>query len=239
MYWYVHMFEFEIVFLLVLAVIAGFVGLLIGTVFWTSKPRKWLYRTGTMFVITVMFILFAIFADSTIDVGENTVLMRIKDNEPTGKVLTGDESRGSLLFRTSAFVRLKDEIESNQDVKTADGKDIKLVITAVVAVEDPNKTFYAWRDSEKKPDSYEEANANLLNLISDHYMEVISHSTLEDLEKDRVNPKTFFGVNDSIKSVLKKNGLELLDMKVLFRLPDKVLGEIKSTIVIAETKPVN
>ncbi len=236
MYWYVYMFEFKSVFLLVLAVAVGLIGLLMGTVFCKSGPRKWLCCIRTALIFIVMLILLVIFVDYTTDVGENTILMKIKDSELTGEVLTGDENRGLLLFKTAAFMRLKDEIEGNQDVQTADGKGIKLIVTAVVAVEDPNKVFYVWRDSEKRSGSYEEANTNILDLISKQYMEVINHATLEDLEKDRVSPKTFFGVNNSIKSVLKKNGLELLDMKVLLRLPDKVLGEIKSTIVIAETK---
>ena len=243
MYWYVHMFEYGSLLVSPMLVVAAITGIIF---FKIINPRCWqhtikglLYRVGTTLAIVSMLLLFAMCVDYATNVGENTILIRIKDNELTGKVATGSENRGLQLFKTSAFMRLKDRIECNQDIKTADGKSIKLLITVVVALENPNKAFYIWRDSEKRPGSHEEANANLLDLISEQYIEVVSHATFEDLVKDRVSPKTFFGVNDSIKSVLKENGLELLDMKVLLRLPDKILGEIKSTIVIAETKPIN
>ena len=50
-------------------------------------------------------------------------------------------------FGKCTSIKSKYKIESNQKVKTADSKDIKLLITAVIAVENPEKVFYAWRDS--------------------------------------------------------------------------------------------
>lgn len=227
MYWYVYIFEGIAAGIILAVVVVGLVGVVafcISTNFWRDKPRKWLYRAGFMLIFVVISLFAVLLMDITTDVGENIILMKIKNNEPTGKVLTGDENRGLVFFRTDAFMKSKDRIEGNRSIKTADGKDINLLITAVVAVENPNKVFYAWKDSVERPNSSEEANENILDLISEQYMDAMNYTTFEDLEKDCIN--------DGIESVLKKNGLELLDMKVLLRLPDKLLGEIKSTILL-------
>ena len=242
MYWYVYISESPKL-ILALLIFAGLVGgvftYCINQMCLRLIPRR-LYRTGTALILASALIFVLIFlASMKLFAAKNCILMQLKDNELTGRVVTKGDSKRRWLFNDTVFMELKSEMKSSQNVKTADDKDIELLISAVVAAKDPNKVFYIWRDSPEKPGSREQANTNILNLILEQYMEVISQATLEDLEKDRIRPEDFFEANKNIKSILSKNCLELLDMKLMLRLPDKVLGKIKSTIVIAETKPVN